>query len=333
MLHQERRVRPLTKCSADDVTGDATCGPCPKGYGRNPNDQFALCANVDGCANSPCFAGVLCTDAAPPKEGFTCGSCPIGYEGDGETCADVDECATNNGGCLDGTTCTNTPGGRTCGACPAGYKGSGETRVHARERVRRENGGCDPLTTCTDNGSGGSTCGACPAGGGYSGDGDSGCVDIDGCANSPCFAGVTCTDVPAPGTGYTCGKCPIGYEGDGVTCTPCKMSVSIAATTIVNGAVPAAATRAWLAPSRRWTRRVRRRSGTRSGTPRRARRHGGCARPLDDVLEHPEPVHPQEEPASRRGVHVPLRGARGGNPPSRRTPSSTSWCGRPLSRR
>ena len=229
---------PLTKCSADDVTGDATCGPCPKGYGRNPNDQFALCANVDGCANSPCFAGVLCTDAAPPKEGFTCGSCPIGYEGDGETCADVDECATNNGGCLDGTTCTNTPGGRTCGACPAGYKGSGETGCTLMSACAVKNGGCDPLTTCTDNGSGGSTCGACPAGGGYSGDGDSGCVDIDGCANSPCFAGVTCTDVPAPGTGYTCGKCPIGYEGDGVTCTLCKMSVSIAATTIVNGAVP-----------------------------------------------------------------------------------------------
>jgi hypothetical protein len=228
---------PLTKCTADE-NGDATCGECPKGYGRSPSDRFSLCANVDGCANSPCFAGVLCTDAAPPEEGFTCGSCPVGYEGDGVTCTDVDECAANNGGCLDGTTCTNTPGGRTCGACPAGYKGSGETGCTLMSACVTNNGGCDPLTTCTDDGSGGSTCGACPAGGGYSGDGDSGCVDIDGCANSPCFPGVTCSDVSAPGTGFTCGKCPIGYKGDGVTCTLCAMSVSIAATTIVNGAVP-----------------------------------------------------------------------------------------------
>jgi len=66
------------------------------------------------------------------EEGFTdSGSgvchCQPGYELAGTACVDIDECLTNNGGCDEHTTCTNTPGGRTCGPCPAGYGGTGET--------------------------------------------------------------------------------------------------------------------------------------------------------------------------------------------------------------
>ena len=42
-------------------------------------------------------------------------------------CVDINECATDNGGCDLRTTCTNFDGGRTCGACPAGFKGDGVT--------------------------------------------------------------------------------------------------------------------------------------------------------------------------------------------------------------
>ena len=39
---------------------------------------------------------------------------------------DVDECATNNGGCSVHAVCTNTVGSRTC-KCKAGYSGDGVT--------------------------------------------------------------------------------------------------------------------------------------------------------------------------------------------------------------
>ena len=59
--------------------------------------------------------------------------------------ADINECATNNGGCAAGATCVNTPGSRTC-SCLPGFVGNGLTcaggRVwqHARWAHRRWRG-------------------------------------------------------------------------------------------------------------------------------------------------------------------------------------------------
>ena len=44
--------------------------------------------------------------------GFAC-TCKPGYAGDGKTCADINECATNNGGCSADANCANTPGSFT----------------------------------------------------------------------------------------------------------------------------------------------------------------------------------------------------------------------------
>jgi len=41
-------------------------------------------------------------------------------------CSDVDECATNNGGCSADATCTNAAGAFIC-ACKSGYEGDGFT--------------------------------------------------------------------------------------------------------------------------------------------------------------------------------------------------------------
>jgi hypothetical protein len=56
---------------------------------------------------------------------FSC-ACNPGFTGDGVTCTDVDECATNDGGCDTNATCANTPGSFTC-TCDAGYAGDGVT--------------------------------------------------------------------------------------------------------------------------------------------------------------------------------------------------------------
>lgn len=71
---------------------------------------------VDPCAS--CDVNATC-----PIDSCECNA---GFTGDGTTCADVDECATANGGCADIATCTNTPGGRTC-TCPRLYAGDGVT--------------------------------------------------------------------------------------------------------------------------------------------------------------------------------------------------------------
>ncbi len=169
------------------------------------------CADIDECLmdNGGCDSLTTCTNI---RGGRTCGACPIGYTGDGESgCSDIDECLTDNGACDALTTCTNVAGGRTCGACPSGYTGDGGSGCVDSDECLTDNGGCDALTTCA-NIPGGRTCGACPSG--YTGDGESGCVDSDECLtdNGGCDALTTCTNFAG---GRTCGACPSGYTGDG----------------------------------------------------------------------------------------------------------------------
>ena len=54
-------------------------------------------------------------------------------------CSDVNECATNNGGCHSRRKCTNTVGGRTCGDCPSGYVNDGDTGCKGQCRAVNEN--------------------------------------------------------------------------------------------------------------------------------------------------------------------------------------------------
>lgn len=41
---------------------------------------------IESCKKDSCPPGVKCISAAPPEVGFTCGSCPRGFNGDGYTC-------------------------------------------------------------------------------------------------------------------------------------------------------------------------------------------------------------------------------------------------------
>lgn len=75
---------------------------------------------VDACATCD-------ENAACDRSGATpvC-VCDPGYEGDGQSCADVDECLTANGGCDENADCVNEPGGRSC-ECTYLYDGDGLT--------------------------------------------------------------------------------------------------------------------------------------------------------------------------------------------------------------
>lgn len=78
-------------------------------------------ASIDPCASAPCGPG---TCASAPG-GYTC-TCDRGYEFDGATCADIDECAVTPDPCAPGGVCVNGEAEYTC-ACEDGYDFDGTT--------------------------------------------------------------------------------------------------------------------------------------------------------------------------------------------------------------
>jgi hypothetical protein len=142
--------------------------------------------------------------------------CPAGFNLVGGQCIDINECATNNGGCSTHATCTNAAGSYTC-ACVPGFVGNGFSCAVDINECATNNGGCSVFSQCTNTPTG-RTCGACAPG--FVGDGVT-CNDINECAtnNGGCSTNpfVQCTNTLGS---RTCAACPDGYVGNGTTCTP-----------------------------------------------------------------------------------------------------------------
>ncbi|MFE8596306.1 FG-GAP-like repeat-containing protein [Archangium violaceum] len=183
-------------CLSVNAPCDATL-PCCDGL----TCQSGTCADVNECAagTDNCNENATCTNTVGS---FTC-ACNAGYEGNGVTCTNIDECAANP--CLNGGTCTDGINSYTC-ACAPGFTGTNcETNIDECAANPCLNGG-----TCTD-GINSYTCACAP---GFTG---TNCeTNIDECAANPCLNGGTCTD----GVGsYTC-SCAPTYEG--TNCQACS---------------------------------------------------------------------------------------------------------------
>ncbi|WP_342377499.1 hypothetical protein NVS55_39350 [Myxococcus stipitatus] len=194
----------LVGISADDVFSaeegsvavyllvDHTCGNSRLEYPERCDDGDL--ASGDGCsATCTVEAGWSCTDAT----------------GALSVCSDINECATNNGGCSSNATCTNSQGSYAC-ACKPGYSGNGQQCDDINE-CATNNGGCSSNATCT-NSEGSFSCACKP---GFEGDGQT-CIDVNECAvnNGGCSPNGTCTNTPGS---FSC-TCKPGYVGNGLSC-------------------------------------------------------------------------------------------------------------------
>jgi hypothetical protein len=204
-----------------------TCDACPEGYGPDPVDN--VCMDTDGCAGVSCYGE--CYDVSAPSSGYECEACPTGTTGDGETCADIDDCAVDPCGSAGVLECTNTGIEMWECACASGYESVGNNQPECTHVNACDSGedDCVSLAECSH------VMGSmppqhecfCPEG--YTGDGTtsgSGCTDYDGCASVECAVlpdggadtgeAPVCIDDAPPSTDGTCTACPPGYNSDPV---------------------------------------------------------------------------------------------------------------------
>ena len=75
-----------TKC--ENRYGGFKCIQCPRGM--KPNAKRSECVDIDECKHNVCHQDASCTNT---PGSYRC-ECNSGFNGDGNFCQDIDECAT-----------------------------------------------------------------------------------------------------------------------------------------------------------------------------------------------------------------------------------------------
>ncbi|XP_060030952.1 nidogen-2 isoform X2 [Erinaceus europaeus] len=178
--------------------------------------------NSESITVNPCYDGShTCDKAARCRPGsgvdYTC-ECPTGYQGDGWSCIDVNECTTGFYHCVANSVCINLQGSYRC-ECRSGYVFADDQ--HTCVLITPPANPCeDGSHTCAPADQaqcihhGGSTF-TCSCLSGYSGNGHQ-CTDVDECSENRCHPSATCYNTPGS---FSC-HCQPGYHGDGFQCTP-----------------------------------------------------------------------------------------------------------------
>ncbi len=118
-------------CVVENLCTEAQCAP--DGSCNYVALVGASCDDGDPCTgpgvcndDAACVATTLCHENAEclsTDEESGC-VCRTGYEGDGLSCSDIDECVDDTHDCVDTAGCANTVGAYDC-TCLAGYEGDG----------------------------------------------------------------------------------------------------------------------------------------------------------------------------------------------------------------
>ncbi|XP_062855863.1 EGF-containing fibulin-like extracellular matrix protein 2a [Trichomycterus rosablanca] len=230
-------------------TESDTYTECTDGYHWDPQTQH--CKDINECETIPeackgemkCFnhyGGYLCLPRSvslipnspnqiPPGLDNTdtepYNSCTSGYEAQGDSCVDVDECEMDRHDCQPSQECFNTEGSYTC-QCPGGYQKVGTECIDIDEcRYRYCQHRCVNVP--------GSFSCQCEPGFQLSGNNRS-CIDVD-----ECNMGAPCSQKCSNTYGTFHCRCEQGYElaPDGFTCNDideCSFSIYLCQYQCVN---------------------------------------------------------------------------------------------------